>query len=414
MKTEDFTKYEELRSEMWSLPAKLRALLGDAPPIGCQLFVAGGFPPAEISEASWSKFIAANDGKLPQEDAKWQKWERLPEDEGYCRFFGPGRQQDLDLVEKVFTRGDEILKEYDAMHVLEDLEWKLPDHWGYAADQQPHHLSLVRLLVLFTADVACWGDGEGILLEEAGMDVVCADEVIPFCEPPNRLQRVGLDMRWTNDLTSAFEKAVDNWFVPYDREWVVFQLQRDEAKPEPAPQVIEYVVFQKGHQGLQLSSNSGTVFQVPPQYTAMFTLFLEKVMNNAPQEPVPWGDLNRCVGADATGPKTGKPVASDRLRKVKGVVNERMRKWGRPPVGEEWIVLSHDGYALNGSCKWCVDEELKRRVSGWSHYQDRGKMETNQPDKDHKLPARPLRPKSRLDDDDTEDERYGDFPDADK
>ena len=410
MTMKDFAKYEELRREMRSLPAELRRILRDAPPVRCQLFT------GRTSEISWSKFIAANDGKLSTEIANWEKWERLPENMGYCRFFGRGSQQDLDLVEKAFTRGDEILKEYDAMYpVLEELEWKLPEHWGYYPEEEPDHLSLLRLLGEFTEGVAYYGNGDGILLEEAGMEVVVGEQDEKdefFFGPPGRLQRVGLDMRSINDLAAAFEEAVDRWFVPYDREWVMFQIQKAEAKPippveakpEPAPPVIESAVFRKGHKGLHLVSNSGAVFQVPPKYTAMFTLFLEQVDENGAGEPVPWGDLNRCVGADATGPKTGKPVASDRLRKVKGVLNERMRKWGRPPVGEEWIVLSDDGYALNGSCKWFVDEELKRRVSGWSHFQDRRRMEEDQPDKDHKLPARPFHPKSLRDDEDDEDD----------
>lgn len=125
--------------------------------------------------------------------------------------------------------------------------------------------------------------------------------------------------------------------------------------------------------------------------------------HNAPGEPVPWEVLNRAVGEEATSPKTGKPIASERLRKAKITLNEKMGKWGRPPEGEEWIVLSDDGYALNGSCQWFVDEEMKRRVSGWSHYRDRREMEEDQPDRDHKLPARPNRPKSLRDDDDDDD-----------
>ena len=164
---------------MRSLPGELRRLLRDAPRIGCQFFAGHS-----ISEPSWSKFIAANDGKLSKEIAEWEKWERLPENKGYCRFFGRGHEKDLALVEKAFTRGDEILKNYDEMYpVPEELEWKLPVRWDFYPEEQPHHLSLLKLLAKFTEGIAYYGNGDGILLEEAGMEVVKtfdADDPLPF------------------------------------------------------------------------------------------------------------------------------------------------------------------------------------------------------------------------------------------
>lgn len=267
MTMKDFAKYEELRSEMQSLPAKLRGRLGDASAIGCQRFI------GHTSELAWSKFIAANDGTLPKEVADWQKWERLSSTEGYCRFFGRGSLPDLDIVKEVFRRGDEILKEYDALHpVLERLEWKLPEHWGYYPDEQPDHESLLQLLTEFAGHD---GDGTGILLEEAGMDVVKTfdtDDPLPFAGPPDRLTRVGLGMHCFDDLAAALWEAVCKWLEPYDRDWAIFQIQKAEAEPKPVPPMIENIIINTGHRGLQLTSGGVPAYPVPSKYTLMFAV----------------------------------------------------------------------------------------------------------------------------------------------
>ena len=82
MKIEDLPRYKKLRSEMSSLPDELAAALGDAAPVGCQMFIprcADGFHPVEISEASWATFVHVNNGKLPKELGDWEKWNGSPE-----------------------------------------------------------------------------------------------------------------------------------------------------------------------------------------------------------------------------------------------------------------------------------------------------------------------------------------------
>ena len=69
------------------------------------------FHPAPISEASWAKLIAANDGKLSKEIAEWEKWDQL--EGGVCRFFWKGNPQTLDTIQTFFEKGDSLLIEYE-------------------------------------------------------------------------------------------------------------------------------------------------------------------------------------------------------------------------------------------------------------------------------------------------------------
>jgi hypothetical protein len=85
-------------------------------------------------------------------------------------------------------------------------------------------------------------------------------------------------------------------------------------------------------------------------------------------------------------------VASDSLRKVKRSLNDKLKGWGRPPEGENWILLNpRVGYSLSTSCDWRIDGALRydltHRQSGWSFWIDSAKMAEITPDEENKLPS---------------------------
>ena len=76
--------------------------------------------------------------------------------------------------------------------MVEELEWKLPGLMHYPDDQPDYRTLCWRLSAEYTKDIGDWGDGKGILLEEAKMEILCDHDEV-FGGPATRLERVGLD-----------------------------------------------------------------------------------------------------------------------------------------------------------------------------------------------------------------------------
>ena len=103
--------------------------------------------------------------------------------------------------------------------------------------------------------------------------------------------------------------------------------------------------------------------------------------------------------------KKGKhSVASKGVRKAKYTFNKLLKEWGRPPVGEDWLLRVHaGGYHLNTSCKWHIDETLFEE-EGLGHKSPSvwgltTKHPEHTPDKGTKLPAQSAHPKKHVEDD---------------
>ena len=93
-------------------------------------------------------------------------------------------------------------------------------------------LDLLNFICCYMKGGGYWADGDGVLLEEAGLPVV-NEEDSPMGDPPSRLERVGLDMRCTDDLVAALQNLWTNALSPMTRTWVRFQLEKMAPQPSP-------------------------------------------------------------------------------------------------------------------------------------------------------------------------------------
>ena len=116
----------------------------------------------------------------------------------------------------------------------------------------------------------------------------------------------------------------------------------DQAEVLP----IKSIIVQMGEESWVLRSDTGKVFNIPVEFKALFTLFVDKMKRGAAGERVAWDKLNTAVDdADVQ-------TASKKLRKAKYTLNVAMKSWGLPVDKGDWFTRSSKGYALNASCIW--------------------------------------------------------------
>ena len=130
----------------------------------------------------------------------------------------------------------------------------------------------------------------------------------------------------------------------------------------------------------------------------VFAHFAAVVANNAPNEIVPWSDLNLAFGSHG---EPNDKKASDKLRRLLCVLNRTLKKWLRaPPDGGRWIVgVRGRGAKLNESVQWTLEGELAKLlrssagVKGKKEYCTAPKvLERSTPTQGEKLPARSAKP----------------------
>jgi hypothetical protein len=303
--------------------------------------------------------MTANHGNVPQKE----EWDRFPNRGGCARFFGLREIEDLENIRKVLLDADRILMAHDKLHVLEQLKWNLPGDTAYSdGDGPPDYYCLLKLI---GREIGSGDPGDGILLEEAGLETAARyDPNFPLGPSyDERLEKVGLEMRVVVDFVSAFDEAMDKWSgpsEPYDLDSVVFQIQKAEA--EPVPPVVESVTISKGQGSIQLTSSGRRQVPIIPRHYRLFSAFALRVLKDAPGEIVPWETLHALMGL-----KDAVPTASHRtLRRVLETLNDLLLAGlGQPPDGQDWILSKrkHGAY-LNTSCAWRIRKALWKQLGG--------------------------------------------------
>jgi hypothetical protein len=229
------------------------------------------------------------------------------------------------------------------------------------------------------------------------------------------------------DLFSAL--SVDDGRDPRSRELVAgHELASTQEAAIGAAQVpvIQTVTVRLGANSYLLVADNCPPFSVPAEYKALFGAFVQNILCGASGEAVAWNILSASLlektdpevvseGLGKTDPevvregsrKAKHPPASKGVRKAKFTLNGQMRKWGRPPNGGDWLLraVGSSGCCLNTSCEWHIDEALahdltnRKSQSVWGLPTDPVTLAEDTVDMDHKLPAQPVRPLKRREDD---------------
>ncbi len=319
---------------------------------------------APLSEDAWARFIAANKDKMPKEVADWESWDLFPDRTMCSRYYGRGHQ------EYWMSHVEEITKIISKFCIINAP--KIPFWDESYANLPPDRYRVVEAISRFMGKPVT---DTGIVSPEDNLLTVATDDF----------------------AFATFQFAT--WCVPpFSAEPIVSESTDAEAT---LPSVVTAITIKQGHECYQLVAEGVPPFVVPAEFRAFFGAFVRKLLCNAREEPVEWYVLH-----DAMQEKPdNQNVASKSLRRAKLTLNEQLKKWGRPPKGEDWILRKvGSGYYLNTSCDWKIDETLRRelisRQSAWSFTVDSAKMANNTADKANKLPAKPYRPESPHKDDD--------------
>lgn len=395
MKTKELERYRELSKEIRKLPGQLAAALGDARPIGHQLFLCRDLK-NPLGDEAWARLLTANEGKLPKEMAAWEMWDRFPDRTGCSRFFGCGNREDVGKIKEIVRKADTILADYEKLdHVPEELEWGLPNAVRFLYDCcLPEYYNMLELL----SRCMGWGDDSTIVVEQAGLEVRPLNENDLFWRDsgwgePSQLEQVGLELLAVSDFASGFAKAIEKW-VPWDATFAEYPCDPVESTKPTAP-VVESVTIKNGHDGFVLHAKSLPPLSIAPEHRWIMLPFIKRVVDDAPGEIVPWNELHKFLNkGDAIPTK-----ACDRLRKLLDGLRAKLLDWGRPPAGKDWIVTQRKrGAHLNTSCQWKADKEIRKeygRKAESVFLMDPHTLEENTPNRGQRLPSRSRRHKRR-------------------
>ncbi len=276
MKTKELERYRELSKEMRKLPRQLAEALGDAPPVGHQLFLCcnlGGtwkqprdcadpvwdkmglfkeglstawmgrsLEPPPLTDAAWAQFMAANYGKLPKEMASWENWERFTDRTACSRFYGLGNKDDLCKITEIVTKAGSLLEEYEKLNVPEELDWTTPEPVRFFYDcSLPTYDCMLELIC---REAGHCGDENLICVEEAGLKMLLEETVIDdsWGKPEEiklgKLERAGLELFQVDDFRIAFAKAIEAW-IPEDAKYAEYACDPDEdTSPQGSPDLV--------------------------------------------------------------------------------------------------------------------------------------------------------------------------------
>jgi hypothetical protein len=208
------------------------------------------------------------------------------------------------------------------------------------------------------------------------------------------------------NLYEAIAESINKWVG--ERTWIEPQETVEDVALVPekrdGPPVVQIVTIRLGDECFQLQSPDCVPFVIPYDLTKFFAEFVNKVDCDAPGEIVPWRRLNatlRLPGEEECD-DSKRGIAIEVTRKAKNTLNRKLRRWGCPPDGGDWIARSNHGACLNTSCEWRLDESLRALLRGIETRRliDSRKIGKKTPAKGQRLPSRPVQRKPQSDEDD--------------
>jgi hypothetical protein len=135
----------------------------------------------------------------------------------------------------------------------------------------------------------------------------------------------------------------------------------DGLMKSPGLPAVPCVTISCGQKDLSLQVDDGPVMALTGDNKLLFSFFMTRIHSGSPNELVPFGDLNKAIGAD------GPAMSSSSLRNLIYRFNKSMNEtYGEPPTGR-WIESQKgSGCCLNRSVKWALSKKLEDLLSSRS------------------------------------------------
>jgi len=352
-----------------------------------------------LSRVRWFQIMNANNDRLQKRD--WNVVKIFPNSMNCVQFSADEDGTAYELFEQYSQCLSSICDRYYALPVPDVFAWRTP--FDAECDIEDRPLSLLSMALNTDPILIQLGHIDGL----DNFDPVDPEGVeLAGCHCSNFFEYAGRALRaWLPHNIRIGQAQVTTPTPDLGQQAPVTTPTSDLGQQELLPLVI---TIKKGQDGFQLHAEGKPIIFLGLELQWLFGAFAKKAAHDAAGEIVPWAILNQLASSEPSPDRNANEKVRAFLFRLRKVLADQ---WGKPEDGQDWIVTSRGGKGahLTTTCKWKVEKQLKRELTGkksqnaGARIRDPQGMAATIPNREDRLPARSVHSKQIENDD-----HYGD------